>query len=88
MKYCVVCVRDTIGETFAIPFFVPSLGIAQRSFADEVNRADEKNLVYMHPDDFELYELGTYDDAHASVEWLDHPRRLLLGRDCKVRSDP
>lgn len=86
MKYSVVAIRDLVGDVYSVPNFSASLGMAQRSFADEVNRADEKNILYMHADDFALFEVGVYDDATGLAKWLELPRQLCLGRDVKVRS--
>lgn len=55
-------IRDSATETFARPIFVQNSRIAVRSFTDEVNRAEANNDLNKHPDDFTLFELGTFDD--------------------------
>jgi len=82
MKYKVFVVFDRAGDVYGQPMFAGSAGIALRGFADEINRADEKNPFYMHPDDFDLFELGTYDDATAVFE-TSLPRQVALGRDLR-----
>ena len=43
------------------------LAVGIRSMADEVNRADASNDMYRHPEDFELYDLGVFDDSTGVI---------------------
>jgi len=86
MKQCVVAVFDRAAQLFGRPFFVQAPGQAIRSFTDEVNRKDDQRGEFArHPDDFDLFHLGEYDDTHATFEILAKPRQLALGRDLKKR---
>lgn len=87
MKQFVVAVKDRAGIAFARPYFVPSLGIAIRSFSDEINRAEKDNPLYMHPDDYDLYELGTYDDSTGKLASLEEIKLLSLGKQVKIVSE-
>lgn len=84
MKYLIVCVRDRAADVYGQPMHVTSLGGAIRSFGDEVNRADDGNMLYKHPEDFDLFELGTYDDSTGTYETFV-PRQIAVGKD-QVRS--
>lgn len=86
MKYKIVSVRDRVAGCFGVPNFVVSSGAAIRAFGDEINRADSKNHFYMHPDDFDLFELGEFDDERCVFDLVGSPQQLCLGRDLKVRS--
>lgn len=58
-------VRDSATEAFAQPIFVPRPAVALRSFGEECNRKPTEgnpNALYTHPSDYELYQLGVYDD--------------------------
>lgn len=57
-----VAVRDSAVQAFNRPFFVPTVAVATRSFADEVNRNAPENQMFAHPDDFELWVVGAFDD--------------------------
>lgn len=78
-----VSIRDRVADTYQPPFCVPAIGLAVRTFTDELNRAAADNLLYRHPDDFDLFQLGTYDDATGMVTQDSIPRQIVLGRDCK-----
>lgn len=85
MRLVIVAIRDRAIDAYGTPFFVPHLGGAVRSFSDEVNRRDEKNQLNQHPEDFDLYELGFYDDATGAFELHERPRQVSVGKD-QVRS--
>ena len=63
MNYKVVCVYDKALGAYGRPIFVPSVGVAIRSFQDEVN--SEKSEMHAHPSDYSLHELGEWDDGTA-----------------------
>jgi hypothetical protein len=77
MKLIVCSVRDTAADAFGRPYFVPSVGIAIRSFTDEVNRQADDNPLHNHRKDFALYELGEYDDNTARFTCHDLPKLLI-----------
>lgn len=62
MKRYVIAVFDTASQLYGQPMFVAARGQAVRSFTDEVNRSAQDNPLFMHPEDWELYLLATYDD--------------------------
>ena len=62
----VVAVKDLASNTFGRPFFVPHSSVAMRSFTDEVNRVGSDNLMNSHPDDFELWHLGLFDEERGT----------------------
>lgn len=77
MKIVAVCVRDMRAGLFWNPMFTQTLGEAVRAFEDQVNRAEENNLLYKHPQDFELYHLGTFDTSTAQFEILERPQQIM-----------
>lgn len=81
----VICsVKDRAADAFGRPLFVPSVGLAIRSFSDEVNRDSADNQMFHHSDDFDLYELGTFDDSTGIIECHESPKLLTLGKSVKV----
>jgi hypothetical protein len=53
-----------------------------RSFRDEVNRKDSSEDMARHPDDFELYAIGTFDDSNGIVTTIE-PRLVARAKDLK-----
>lgn len=80
MKFVICAVRDRAVDQFNTPFFVAALGQAVRSFSDEVNRVAEGNQMNMHPEDFDLYTLGSYESDDGSFV-TDKPRMVAVGKD-------
>lgn len=82
MKLHVLSVRDRAADVFGQPMFVPAVGVGVRSFVDELNRQGPDNVLSRHPEDFDLYELGTYDDNTGRFQQLDDgPRQVAVGKD-------
>ena len=85
MKMVICSICDSAADAYGRPFFLSSVGVAIRSFTDEVNRSSEDNQIYQHPEDFDLFELGEFDDTTGRFVLLDVPKQLVLGRMVKVR---
>ena len=81
----IVSVRDTAAEAFGRPMYLQSLGVAIRSFTDEVNREDKDNQLFNHPDDFDLYDLGVFDDSIGKYQIRDNPTVIVRGKDVKIK---
>lgn len=69
MKLFVVAIRDSAAVAFGIPQFCGSRGTALRSFTDACN--DPQSAINKHPEDYELYCLGEYDDSSAAFYPLE-----------------
>lgn len=80
MRYKVLAVRDRAIDAFGQPFFTNSTGGAIRSFGDEINRADPNNQLNKHPEDFDLYLLGEWDDATGKFDTAD-ASQVAIGKD-------
>lgn len=75
----VICaVRDSAVDAFMNPFFVPHVGAALRAFTDECRKAG--TTFNAHPEHFELYELGTFDDATGTFVMKER-RSVALATD-------
>lgn len=81
----IVSVKDSAAEAYGRPMYLQSLGVAIRSFTDEVNREDKDNQLFNHPDDFDLYELGLFDDSIGRYELRDNPTVIVRGKDVKIK---
>lgn len=68
----VYSVFDDKAELFRTPFFEVNDGVAMRDFGSLCN--DSRSVVGMHPEDFHLYCLGTFDDDKGLFELEPQPR--------------
>ncbi len=87
MKLVLCSVKDRAADAYGRPMFVPSVGVAIRSFSDEVNRKDSENQLFNHPDDFDLYELGEFDDNTGLFVLHEQPKLLSLGKQVKINQE-
>lgn len=77
-------VFDKKAECFSPPFFLKATGLALRGFSDMIN-SGEQTQYSLHPEDFDLYELGLWDDETGKVEQYTEPRMLGNGIDYKTK---
>lgn len=75
----VFAVRDRATDQFGNPMFLVSQGQAIRSFSDEVNRREPDNQLNKHPDDYDLYLLGTFDTG-TGVFVTKSPEMVSVGK--------
>lgn len=64
----VMAVFDVQSQAFMRPLFVAARGAGMRIVQDEVNRVAQDNVLYQHPADFRLFELGLFDDSSGLFE--------------------
>lgn len=81
-KFLVVAVRDSAAGIFGQPMCMQSKAVAIRAFADEVNKPHEQNQWNKHPEDFEMFVLGQWDDESGTFELLKSPESLIRAVDC------
>lgn len=68
-------IYDSKSESYLRPFYCSQKGEAIRLFADEAK--NPQSGIGKHPEDYTLFEIGTYDDSDASVVMLD--AKISLG---------
>lgn len=73
-------VRDQKTEIYNQPFYQKTHGEAERSFRQLVN--DPKSTINAHPQDFDLYYLGDYDDNSGKMAPCDTPQHVIKAVDC------
>lgn len=83
MQLVICAIHDSAAGAYNRPFFLPSAGLAVRSFRDEVNRNAADNPMFGHPDDFTLYQLGIFDDADGTFQTPAQPVVLARAKDQK-----
>lgn len=68
------CIYDSKAEAYMQPFFFQATGLAIRAFEDLVR--DDKSNISKYPQDFTLFELGTFDDQTAKLDLYVTPMSL------------
>lgn len=69
-------VHDIKAEAYLAPFFVPTAGLAIRTFAETCNTPDHDFSKY--PEDYTLMELGDYDETTGLI--TAHPAPIAIGK--------
>lgn len=77
MKVFVFSILDRATKLYGAPMTFLHQGIALRSFTDQIN--DPQSDLFRHPQDYDLYELGTFDSETASFVGLHSPKLLARG---------
>ncbi len=67
----IMTVYDNKAKAYLPPFFLPAVGMASRTFADCVNSDDHQ--FGRHPQDYTLFELGTFEDNKATFDIFPAP---------------
>lgn len=77
----IVAVKDRAMDAFLQPFFVPALGGAIRAFGDEINNPQSE--MQKHPEDYDLYHLGEFNDNTGEIKQLERPLQIAIGKQMK-----
>lgn len=80
MTMQMMSVFDVAAGLYARPIFVASVAAGCRLFGDEVRREASDNQLNAHPADFQLFHLGSFDDATGEFT-LTAPHRVATGVD-------
>lgn len=59
-------IHDSKSKTFSPPFFQRSRGEAIRAFSELANKQD--NNIGKYPEDFCLYQVGTFEDNTGEIQ--------------------
>jgi len=86
MVKTIVVLKDTAAQVFSQPMFVPTTAVAVRSLREEMSNPNATSDVARHPDDFELYNIGTYSEDDASLAPLSEPQLIVRCKDLRDAS--
>lgn len=76
MEIKIYSIYDNKAEAYMEPFFATTAGLAIRRFADTANNPD--TMLFRHPNDFALYEIGTFNDKAGTVNCHKNAKNLGL----------
>lgn len=83
MIYQIFTVHDQKAGAYLPPFYFTTKGQAIRAFADTCN--DPAHAFSKHPEDYTLFDLGTYDDGTAGFN--PHVTPISLGTALEHRQE-
>lgn len=76
----VVCsVFDLAAQIYHPPVTFRATGAALRWFEDGIKNGDPKDPIVAHPEHFQLFHLGTFDDFSGQFSLLPAPDLLVHG---------
>ena len=85
MIYGVYAIYDSAAHVFTAPTIDISDASAVRSFQQAI--ANSGSVMNFKPDDFSLYQVGTFDVETGVLEPFNPPSRLIVGSDGDYRKE-
>lgn len=79
MKINAYAVKDIKADRFNYPFFTMTHAEAMRAFGSNVQR--KESLFNKHPEDFQLFYVGSFEDALGLLECEHQPVYLAKALD-------
>lgn len=79
MHLLIISIKDRAIEAFQATMNVRTEGEALRAFQDAIRNPESRNL-HNHPDDHDLYVVGTFDDQTGEIEPTKPPRKIADGK--------
>lgn len=82
MKFKMVAIKDRSIEAYTTIFAVRAVGQAIRQFMDAINNK-ESGPMAQHPDDFDLYEVGDFNDETGELTPCS-PNKIADGKNISI----
>lgn len=86
MILLVMSVRDNVSEAFLPPFYARAKGEAIRSFMDAC--LNDNGAFVKHRVDYDLYQIGFFDDTSGGLEPLTAVERVITGKELAAKDGP
>jgi len=81
----VFAVFDIKAESHGNLITLPAVGLATRTFSDAINAPNSP--LGDNPEDYSLYELGTYDPVSGRMMGLERPKFIAHAVEFKKKSN-
>ena len=85
MIYGVYAIYDSAAHVFTAPTIDISDASAVRNFQQAI--ANSGSVMNFKPDDFSLYQIGSFDVETGELEPFTPPSRLIVGSDGDYRKE-
>nr|QJB19509.1 MAG: nonstructural protein [Microvirus sp.] len=76
-------IRDTKGQFYGNPWTKRTPGEAERDFTQLAQ--DPQSTIHKFPQDYDLYELGDFDENTGKITPLDTPHHIAKAVDCSAK---
>lgn len=80
MQQLIFSIRDAKGDFFNQPFPQLTKAEALRTFSELAN--DPQSRIAKHPEDYDLYYLGTYETVTGQLDPLKSPEQVQKAIHC------
>lgn len=81
MKLHVMVIYDEAIRQYGYPMSFRTHNEARREYMTIVNNPGEQSNMHLYPDQFKVYEIGTYDTETGLVTPLNQPPALIFRLD-------
>jgi len=71
MESVLVAIYDSKAQTYTAPRTEKTIEVARRGFADAVNDPKKESALAIHPEDYTLFRIGTYNHETGVVTHED-----------------
>lgn len=85
MEYGIYSIYDSAAGVFTAPTIDISDASAVRNFQQAISNSG--SLMNFKPDDFSLYQIGTFNVETGVIDPWSHPSRLIVGSDRDYRKE-
>lgn len=85
MKLQIFSVYDHKSQAYGTPFFKLTVQAAIRDFGDASQ--DTTTSINRHPEDYQLFHIGEYDDSDAIIKSFIPPNLLSTATEFKIKLD-
>lgn len=83
----ILTVKDRALDIYNLPFTQTTVAQAVRGFTDEINSDPERSGIAKHPDDYDLYLIGQYDETTAELIPYETIELVVRGKDLIRKGD-
>lgn len=85
MIYIVCAIHDRSINAYINMHCVRAEGQAIRQFQDAIND-DKAGSIFKHPDDYDLYRIGTYNDDDGMIQ-AEKPHKIADGKQLSLQGE-
>lgn len=86
MIYILMVVHDRSVDAYINLHCVRAEGQAIRQFQDAINDAQNGGSLHKHPDDYDLYRIGTYNDDNAEIT-IEPRKKMADGKQLMIERE-